>query len=75
MSVIAGRFWRFVMSQKELEALRAQMSRAQMSKALAECVDPARFVLEAIAKVFPVDRRSERSDKLVGNDFWAGTEI
>ncbi|KAL6211906.1 hypothetical protein ACLB2K_017129 [Fragaria x ananassa] len=40
----SGRFWRFVTGRKkELESLRAQMSLA-----LAECMDPARFVLEAI---------------------------
>ncbi|XP_050372478.1 FRIGIDA-like protein 4a [Argentina anserina] len=63
----SGRFWRFVtVRKKELEVLRSQMS-----KALAECVDPARFVMEAISEVFPVDRRTpEKSDK--GNDLgWA----
>ncbi|KAL6185779.1 hypothetical protein ACLB2K_041905 [Fragaria x ananassa] len=62
----SGRFWRFVTGRKkELESLRAQMSLA-----LAECVDPARFVLEAISEVFPVDKRSEKSDR--GNDLgWA----
>ena len=38
--------------KKELEALRAEMP-----VALSECVDPARFVLEAISEVFPVDKR------------------
>ncbi|KAL6190871.1 hypothetical protein ACLB2K_037265 [Fragaria x ananassa] len=62
----SGRFWRFVTGRKkELESLRAQMSLA-----LAECVDPARFVLEAISEVFPVNKRSEKSDR--GNDLgWA----
>ena len=61
----SGRFWRFVTGRKkELESLRAQMSLA-----LAECVDPARFVLEAISEVFPVDKRSEKSDRGI---IWAG---
>ncbi|KAL5541564.1 hypothetical protein UlMin_009274 [Ulmus minor] len=62
----SGGFWRFVTgNKKELEALRAQMPLA-----LAECVDPAKFVLEAISEVFPVDKRAEKSDR--GNDLgWA----
>ncbi|KAK9933318.1 hypothetical protein M0R45_020519 [Rubus argutus] len=62
----SARFWRFVTGRKkELEALREQMPLA-----LAECVDPAKFVLEAISEVFPVDKRSEKSDR--GNDLgWA----
>ncbi|CAL1411347.1 unnamed protein product [Linum trigynum] len=59
-------FWRFVITKKkELDALRSQIPLA-----LGECVDPPRFVLEAISEVFPVDRRGERSEK--GNDLgWA----
>ena len=51
--------------KKELESLRAQMPLA-----LAECLDPARFVLESISEVFPVDKRVEKSER--GNDLgWA----
>ncbi|GMP77077.1 hypothetical protein CsSME_00033477 [Camellia sinensis var. sinensis] len=59
-------FWRFVTARKkELDSMRAQMS-----VALADCVDPARFVLEAISEVFPVDKRSEKSERV--NDLgWA----
>ncbi|KAM1086946.1 hypothetical protein ACFX2H_012473 [Malus domestica] len=62
----SGGFWRFVTARKkELEALRSQMPLA-----LGDCVDPAKFVLEAISEVFPVDKRVERSDR--GNDLgWA----
>lgn len=58
--------WRFVTGKKkELDSLRAQMPLA-----LVECVDPAKFVLEAISEVFPVDKRVERSER--GNDLgWA----
>ncbi|CAN1807895.1 FRIGIDA-like protein 4a [Linum perenne] len=59
-------FWNFVIAKKkELEGLRSQLPMA-----LAECVDPPRFVLEAISEVFPVDKRGERTEK--GNDLgWA----
>ncbi|CAH2050996.1 unnamed protein product [Thlaspi arvense] len=58
-------FWRFVSSRKkELELMRAQMPAA-----LGDCVDPARFVLEAMSEVFPVDKR-EKSERV--NDLgWA----
>ncbi|KAM7256121.1 hypothetical protein ACFE04_011862 [Oxalis oulophora] len=50
----AREFWKFVITRKkDLEALRSQISLA-----LAECVDPAKFVLEAISEVFPIDKRS-----------------
>ncbi|KAG5554699.1 hypothetical protein RHGRI_012301 [Rhododendron griersonianum] len=53
-------FWRFVAERKkELDSIRAQMSAA-----LADCVDPARFVLEAISEVFPVDKRGDKSNDL-----------
>ncbi|KAL6970422.1 FRIGIDA-like protein 4a [Sarracenia purpurea var. burkii] len=59
-------FWRFVTARKkDLDAVRAQMPLA-----LAGCVDPARFVLEAISEVFPVHKRAEKSDGV--NDLgWA----
>ncbi|WCJ23769.1 FRIGIDA-like protein [Euphorbia peplus] len=59
-------FWKFVITKKkELDLLRSQIPAA-----LADCVDPARFVLETISEVFPVDKRGERSEK--GNDLgWA----
>ncbi|GLT99649.1 hypothetical protein SLE2022_170730 [Rubroshorea leprosula] len=60
----AREFWKFVTARKkEIDVLREKIP-----EALAECVDPARFVLEAISEVFPVDKRgSER-----GNDLgWA----
>lgn len=59
-------FWRFItVRKKELDEIRAQMSAA-----LADCVDPARFVLEAISEVFPVDKRSDSSERV--NDLgWA----
>ncbi|KAF7837299.1 FRIGIDA-like protein 4a [Senna tora] len=60
-------FWGFVIGKKkELEALRAQMPLA-----LAECVDPAKFVLEAISVVFPVDKRGEKSQKNNNDLGWA----
>lgn len=60
----AGEFWKMVTTRKkEIDVLREKIP-----EALAECVDPPRFVLEAISEVFPVDKRgSER-----GNDLgWA----
>lgn len=62
----SGGFWRFITGKKkELEALRAKIHLA-----LAECIDPPRFVLEAISEVFPLDKRVEKSDG--GNDLgWA----
>lgn len=46
-------FGAFVCSRKkEIELLRAQIPLA-----LSECADPAKFVLEAISEVFPVDKR------------------
>ncbi|KAK4478097.1 hypothetical protein RD792_017362 [Penstemon davidsonii] len=51
-------FWLFVTSRKkELEEFRSVLP-----KALADCVDPPRFVLEAISEVFPVDKRGEGSN-------------
>jgi hypothetical protein len=58
--------WRFVTGRKkELEGIRAQLP-----VALGDCVDPARFVLEAISEVFPEDKRAEKSER--ANDLgWA----
>ena len=42
--------------RKEADALRAEMP-----PALKLCVDPAKFVMDAVADVFPVDRREVRS--------------
>ncbi|KAE9589028.1 hypothetical protein Lal_00000353 [Lupinus albus] len=57
-------FWEFIIGKKkELETLRSQIP-----KALSQCVDPPKFVLEAISEVFPVDKRVEKG----GNDLgWA----
>lgn len=57
-------FWKFVITKKkEIEELRNALPAA-----LTECLDPAKFVMEAISEVFPVDKRSEKS----GNDLgWA----
>ncbi|KAI4317831.1 hypothetical protein L6164_025666 [Bauhinia variegata] len=63
----ASGFWGFISGKKkELEALRAQMPLA-----LADCVDPAKFVLEAISEVFPVDKRREKSEKNNNDLGWA----
>ncbi|WVZ62082.1 hypothetical protein U9M48_011869 [Paspalum notatum var. saurae] len=45
-----------VAHRKEADALRAEVPGA-----LKLCVDPARFVMDAVAGVFPVDRREVRS--------------
>ncbi|KAJ8747464.1 hypothetical protein K2173_008761 [Erythroxylum novogranatense] len=59
----ALKFWKLVITKKkELDSLRKQIPLA-----LVECVDPAKFVLESISEVFPVDKRDEK-----GKDFgWA----
>ena len=59
-------FWRFVtVRKKELDDMRVKIPAA-----LVECVDPARFALEAISEVFPVDKRVEKSER--SNDLgWA----
>jgi len=57
-------FWTFLSAKKkELDGLRAEVP-----VALAECVDPAKFVLEAISEVFPVDKRGEKAGHDLG---WA----
>lgn len=59
-------FWRFITTRKkELDSIRAKIP-----VALADCIDPARFVLEAISGVFPEDKRENKSERL--NDLgWA----
>lgn len=59
-------FWSFVnLRKKELESLRSEIP-----KALGDCVDPPKFVLEAISEVFPVDKRELKSER--SNDLgWA----
>ncbi|XP_044985298.1 FRIGIDA-like protein 4a isoform X2 [Hordeum vulgare subsp. vulgare] len=50
-------FLAFVVERrKEVDALRAQLPAA-----LQRCVDPARFAMDAVSEVFPVDRRAVRS--------------
>ncbi|XP_010024304.2 FRIGIDA-like protein 4a [Eucalyptus grandis] len=57
-------FWRFVTGKKK----ELDLMREKMHLALVDCVDPAKFVLEAISEVFPVDKRG--GDR--GNDLgWA----
>ncbi|PIA44917.1 hypothetical protein AQUCO_01700471v1 [Aquilegia coerulea] len=62
----SGKFWMFVTGRKkELDVLRVQIPLA-----LTDCIDPAKFVLEAISEVFPVDKRDEKSER--SNDLgWA----
>ncbi|XP_020239697.1 FRIGIDA-like protein 4a [Cajanus cajan] len=57
-------FWSFLTAKKkELDGLRADLPAA-----LGECVDPAKFVLQAISEVFPVDKRGDKA----GHDLaWA----
>ncbi|MCL7041979.1 hypothetical protein MKW94_010811 [Papaver nudicaule] len=60
-------FWKFViLRKKELDILRAQIPLA-----LSDCIDPARFVLEAISEVFPVDKREVKSDEKTIDLGWA----
>ncbi|KAL6503463.1 FRIGIDA-like protein 4a [Orobanche gracilis] len=54
----AKEFWIFVTSRKK----ELELFRSELSKALAVCVDPPRFVLEAISEVFPVAASSVASD-------------
>ena len=60
----AKEFWNFVSGKKkEIELLREKIPAV-----LSECIDPARFVMEAISEVFPVDKRGNER----GNDLgWA----
>lgn len=61
-------FWGFVIvRKKELESLRQEIP-----KALEECVDPPKFVLETISEVFPVDKRKPSNTTSNSNDLgWA----
>ena len=52
----AGFFGFVVARRKEVDALRAEMP-----PALKCCVDPAKFVMDAVADVFPVDRREAKN--------------
>ncbi|KAL6638033.1 hypothetical protein ACP70R_025605 [Stipagrostis hirtigluma subsp. patula] len=52
----AGFFAFVVARRREVDALRAELP-----EALKRCVDPARFVMDAISEVFPVDKRAVRS--------------
>ncbi|KAG1348251.1 FRIGIDA-like protein 4a [Cocos nucifera] len=62
-------FWDLVVSKrKEVELLRSELPLA-----LADCIDPAKFVMDAISKVFPIDRRAAAAAAAKSpNDFgWA----
>ncbi|KAF9622644.1 hypothetical protein IFM89_032543 [Coptis chinensis] len=60
-------FWKFVTGKKkELDLLRVKIP-----VALAECIDPAKFVLEAISEVFPVDKRDGKSGERSNDLGWA----
>ncbi|KAL6894245.1 hypothetical protein ACP4OV_008343 [Aristida adscensionis] len=52
----AGFFGFVVARRKEVDALRAELP-----EALKRCVDPARFAMDAVSEVFPVDKRAVRS--------------
>lgn len=57
-------FFDFVVAKrKEVELLRSEVP-----SALADCIDPAIFVLDAISRVFPVDKRVVKSPNDLG---WA----
>eukprot|EP00262_Sarcandra_glabra_P019982 TRINITY_DN7795_c0_g1_i1.p1 TRINITY_DN7795_c0_g1~~TRINITY_DN7795_c0_g1_i1.p1 ORF type:complete len:545 (+),score=77.17 TRINITY_DN7795_c0_g1_i1:57-1637(+) len=59
-------FWEFVVSRKK----DREMIRPLISSALMGCIDPAKFALEAISRIFPVDKRVSKSDR--ANDLgWA----
>ncbi|CAI9770966.1 unnamed protein product [Fraxinus pennsylvanica] len=60
----ARNFWDFITARKkELELLRSELP-----KALSDCVDPPRFILEAISEVFPVDKRNVKIDRNNNNN-------
>ncbi|KAL1561824.1 FRIGIDA-like protein 4a [Salvia divinorum] len=53
----AKEFWIFVTSRKK----ELELFRSELPKALSSCVDPPRFVLEAISEVFPVASSASNS--------------
>ncbi|KAG6502133.1 FRIGIDA-like protein 4a [Zingiber officinale] len=59
----AGFFDFVVAKRKELELLRTELP-----VALSDCIDPAKFVLDAISVVFPLDKRTVKSPNDLG---WA----
>ncbi|XP_031261511.1 FRIGIDA-like protein 4a [Pistacia vera] len=60
----AREFWKFVTTKKkEIDEMRNVLP-----VALTECVDPAKFAMEAISEVFPVDKRKDKSSNDLG---WA----
>ncbi|XXG42679.1 hypothetical protein AAC387_Pa01g2899 [Persea americana] len=52
-------FWNFVVERKK----DAESLRSQMPIALADCIDPPKFVIQAMAGVFPVDKRVGKSER------------
>ncbi|WOL19632.1 hypothetical protein Cni_G28434 [Canna indica] len=58
-----GFFNLVVAKRKEVELLRSELPTA-----LADCIDPAKFVMDAISGVFPVDKRPVKSPNDLG---WA----
>ncbi|CAL9124425.1 unnamed protein product [Musa acuminata var. zebrina] len=58
-----GFFDLVVAKRKEVELLRSQLPAA-----LGDCIDPAKFVIDAISEVFPVDKRPVKSPNDLG---WA----
>ncbi|GAA0185667.1 hypothetical protein LIER_32955 [Lithospermum erythrorhizon] len=50
--------WNFVSLRKKM----IELLRFEMPKALEECLDPPRIVIEAISDVFPVDKRERGND-------------
>ncbi|XP_058105945.1 FRIGIDA-like protein 4a [Magnolia sinica] len=52
-------FWKFLTGRKkDIDAIRSLIS-----PALSDCIDPARFAIEAISGVFPVDKRAGKSER------------
>ncbi|KAK4434026.1 FRIGIDA-like protein 4a [Sesamum alatum] len=54
----AKEFWVFVTARKK----ELELFRSELPKALADCVDPPRFVLEAISEVFPLPSSNSTSN-------------
>ncbi|PIN19825.1 hypothetical protein CDL12_07491 [Handroanthus impetiginosus] len=54
----AKEFWIFVTSRKK----ELELFRSELPKALSDCVDPPRFVLEAISEVFPLASSNSTSN-------------